>query len=81
DWKDTGQPWTATCWSLTQLREFGLYPDCACARRTTRQVGMNSRWEHAGQPYWAGEIEECINGRTVAQGAYFGVDVAPIVER
>ncbi|QWP78715.1 hypothetical protein J5226_10100 [Lysobacter sp. K5869] len=81
DWSDTGQPWTATCWSLTQLREFGLEPECACARRTTRQVGINSRWDHVGQPYWAGEVEECINGRTVAQGAYFGVDVAPIVQR
>ena len=26
-------------------------------------------------------MEDCINGRTVADGAYFGVDVASIVER
>jgi hypothetical protein len=32
-------------------------------------------------PYWEGEIEECINGRTVADGAYFGVDVSSIVDR
>jgi len=31
-----------------------------------------------GQPYWSGEVEECINGRTVADGA---VDVTPIVLR
>lgn len=81
DWKEDGQPWTATCWSLTQLREFGLAPKCACARRTVRLVGENSRWDHDDQPFWEGEVEECINGRTVASGAYFGVDVSPIVRR
>ena len=80
-WRTEGQPWTATCWSMAQLREFGLEPTCACAQRTVRLVGENSRWDHDGQPYWSGEVEECINGRTVADGAYFGVDVAPIVQR
>lgn len=80
-WRDEGQPWTATCWTLAQLREFGLEPNCACAQRTVRLIGENSRWEHDGQPYWSGEVEECINGRTVADGAYFGVDVSAIVER
>ncbi|MFD1702901.1 squalene cyclase [Methylopila henanensis] len=81
DWQAEGQPWTPTCWTLAQLREFGLAPTCACARRTVRLIGENARWEHDGQPYWEGEVEECINGRTVAAGAYFGVDVDPIVER
>jgi len=81
NWGDEGQPWTATCWTLAQLREFGLEPLCSCARRTVRLVGDNSRWEHDGQRYWTGEVEECINGRTVADGAYFGVDVTPIVKR
>jgi hypothetical protein len=44
-------------------------------------IGANSRWDHAGEPYWEGEVEECINGRTVADGAYFGVDVSSIVGR
>lgn len=44
-------------------------------------MGESSRWDNARQPYWTGEVEECINGRTVADGAYFGVDVAPIVSR
>lgn len=80
-WKREGQPWTATCWTLHQLREFGLEPGCACARRTVKLIGQNSRWDHDNQPYWEGEVEECINGRTVADGAYFGVDVSPIVRR
>jgi hypothetical protein len=84
DWstiKTAGQPWTATCWSLAQLREFGLDPASKSARRTVQLVRENGRWDHDGQPYWDGEVEECINGRTVATGAYFGVDVSPIVTR
>ncbi|MBB6250024.1 squalene cyclase [Nitrospirillum iridis] len=81
EWHQHGQPWTATCFSLSQLREFGLDPASDRARRTVAQVGAHSRWDEGGQPFWQGEVEECINGRTVADGAYFGVDVAPLVER
>ena len=41
----------------------------------------HGRWEHAGQRYFDGEVEPCINGRTIETGAYFGVDVAPLVDR
>jgi hypothetical protein len=81
EWQEVGQPWTATAFSLSQLREFGLDPSSDRAQRTVRLVGANSRWDEGGQPYWAGEVEECINGRTVADGAYFGVDVSSIVDR
>jgi hypothetical protein len=81
EWREVGQPWTATSHSLSQLREFGFDPSSERARRTTELVGANSRWEEGGQPYWEGEVEECINGRTVADGAYFGVDVSPLVGR
>ncbi len=81
DWHAEGQPWTATSFVLTQLREFGLDPTCERARRTVAAVGENSRWDEGSQPFWEGEVEECINGRTVADGAYFCVDVSPIVER
>ncbi len=84
DWttiRSAGQPWTATCWALSQLREFGLDPNSAPARRTVQQLATHARWDHDQEPYWSGEVEECINGRTVADGAYFGVDVSPIVTR
>lgn len=80
-WESEGQPWTATTYALTDLREFGLLPSSESARRTVSLVGRNARWDHDGQAFWEGEVEECINGRTVAAGAYFGVDVGPIVER
>ena len=78
---EPGQPWTATTHSLSQLREFGFDPASDRAHRMVDLIGANCRWEHAGQPYWEGEVEPCINGMTVANGTYFGVDVAPIVDR
>jgi hypothetical protein len=81
EWEDVGQPWTATTYALTQLREFGLDPASDRARRAVKLIGVSSRWDHAGQPFWEGEVEECINGRTLADGAYFGVDVSPIAAR
>lgn len=81
DWKRSGQPWTATTFSLSQLREFGFDPLSDRAKRIVELIGLNSRWDEGGQRYWEGEIEECINGRTVADGAYFGIDVSSIVVR
>ena len=83
EWEQVGQPWTATTYALTQLREFGLDPDSERAQRAVALVGTNSRWDHDGQPFWKGEVEECINGRTLADGAYFDVDVdlSPLAER
>jgi hypothetical protein len=78
EWQEVGQPWTATTFSLSQLREFGLDPSSYRAKRAVQLIGVNSRWDHAGEPYWEGEVEECINGRTLADGAYFGVDVSSI---
>jgi hypothetical protein len=81
EWQEVGQPWTATAFSLSQLREFGLDPTSERSKRMVELVGTNSRWDEGGQPFWQGEVEECINGRTVADGAYFGLDVSPIVEK
>jgi hypothetical protein len=73
--------WTSTGWSLTLLREFGLDPMSPQARRAVRLVRDNCKWEHDGEPFFAGEVEPCINGRVVALGAYFGEDVSGIVDR
>lgn len=79
--QNEGQPWTATEPTLTLLRAFGIDPNCERVRRAVAQVRDHCRWEHAGQPFFAGEVEPCINGRTVALGVYFGKDVEGIVAR
>jgi hypothetical protein len=38
-------------------------------------------WDWNGNPFFAGEIEPCINGQVAASGAYFGQDVQRIVDR
>lgn len=75
-----GQPWTATLFSLALLQEFGIDPAAPAVRAAVERVGDNAHWEHAGQLYFDGEVEECINGRTVGQGAYFGMEVDGIVQ-
>lgn len=80
-WREQGQAWTATCFSLQQLYDFGLDPSSERAQRMVDLIGEHSRWDHDGQPFWEGEVEECINARTVTVGVYFGVEVAPIVTR
>ena len=78
---EPGQPWTATMHTLQTLQLLGLDPSSDAARRAIPLVAEHGHWEHAGQRYFDGEVEPCINGRTIEAGGYFGVDVAPIVER
>jgi hypothetical protein len=78
---EAGQPWTSTLPTLVLLRDLGLDPASAAARETVALVRENCRWEHEGQRFFDGEVEPCINGRTVAIGAYFGEDVEGIVQR
>jgi hypothetical protein len=72
---------TSTTWSLALLRAFGLEPAGAGARYAIGLVRDHCRWEHDGEPFFAGEVEPCINGRAVAIGAYFGEEVTGIVDR
>ena len=78
---EPGQPWTPTMHTLQTLQILGLDPESESAQRTVRLVAENCLWEHDGQRFFDGEVEPCINGRTVETGAYLGVDVEPIVER
>ncbi len=77
---EPGQPWTATMHTLQTLVLCGLDPQSPSARRAIEFVMRNCRWEHNGQRFFDGEVEPCINGRTIETGAYFGVDVSPIVD-
>lgn len=79
--KDQGQPWISTLPTLQLLRDIGVEPDTDQVRKAITHVRDNCRWEHAGQPFFSGEVEPCINGRTVALGAYFCQDVRGIVDR
>ncbi len=76
DDEDPGQPWTATTWSLTSLREWGL--DAAALAGTAELLAANCRWEYDDLPYWGGETDVCINAKTLANGVWLGADVAAL---
>jgi hypothetical protein len=73
--------WTSTTHTLVLLRSMGLDPASEQAQRAVALVRDNVKWDHDGQDYFDGEVEPCINGKTVALGAYFGQNVGAIVER
>ena len=72
------QPWTATSWSLSELREWGL--DAAVLGDTAQRLAAHSRWEYRDRPYWGGEVDCCINAGTLANGAWLGVDMTSLAE-
>src|SRR5947207_4260857 len=76
-----GQPWTSTLPTLQLLCDFGIEPRADRVRRAVALVRDRCRWEHAGQPFFSGEVEPCINGRTVTLGSYFDQDVDEVVAR
>jgi hypothetical protein len=72
---------------LLLLREMGLDPTSDQARRAAGLVRDRVTWRGCGpqeaddNPFFAGEVEPCINGQVAAAGAYFGQDVQGIVDR
>jgi hypothetical protein len=79
--------WDSTMHVLLLLREMGLDPASDAARRAVGLVRDGVTWkgcgppECDGNPFFAGEVEPCINGQVGAAGAYFGQDVRGIVDR
>ena len=83
DWRaeNQGQPWISTLPTLQLLCDFGIDPGDDRVRRAIAMVRDHCCWEHAGQPFFSGEVEPCINGRTVSLGIYFDQDVEGVVAR
>lgn len=72
--------WTATHFSLQSLAEYGADPADPLVHRAVARVRDQVRWEHAGERYFDGETEPCINGVALANAAYFGQEGHPIVD-
>jgi hypothetical protein len=72
--------WNSTMHVLMLLRDMGLDPASDQARRAVGLVRDRVTWKGCGpqecddNPFFAGEIEPCINGQVAAVGAYFGQD-------
>src|ERR1700684_1323394 len=61
--RQEGQPWISTLPTLQLLYDFGVDPHSDRVRRAVALVRDHCRWEHAGQQFFSGEVEPCINGR------------------
>ncbi len=85
----TSNPEWVSLQTLLLLRDMGLEPMSAEARRAVTRVRDNVTWKGVlpqdaawhGKPLFAGEVEPCINGRVVAVGSYFGEDMQGVVDR
>lgn len=76
-----GQPWTATTWSLTTLREWGMDPAPLIANDTAAKLAENAHWEFdPSLPYWGGEVDCCINAMTLSNGLWLGLDMQVLVD-
>jgi len=75
--------WWSNLYALVFLRDLGLDTNSARAQTAIDLVRRNVTWgpEHGNSPFFAGEVEPCINGRVVALGAYFGERSEPLVDR
>jgi len=79
--------WDSTMHVLWLLREMGLDPASLEARHAVGLVRDRVTWQGCGpdecaaNPFFAGEVEACINGQVAAAGAYFGHDVDGLVDR
>lgn len=85
--------WDSTMHVLWLLRDFGLDPASAAAQRAVSRVRDNVAWQGwdwdgnwrgadwRGNPFFAGEVEPCINGQVGTVGAYFGQNIQRILDR
>src|SRR5215203_5452034 len=85
----TSNPEWVSLQTLLLLRDMGLEPMSAEAQQAITHVHNNVTWQGVlpqdaawhGKPFFAGEVEPCINGRVVAVGSYLGEDMQDIVDR
>jgi hypothetical protein len=79
--------WNSTMHVLMLLHDMGLDPASDEACRAVRLVRDRVTWKGCGpqecdeNPFFAGELEPCINGQVATVGAYFGQDVRGIIDR
>jgi hypothetical protein len=79
--------WNSTMHALMLLRDLGLDPASDEARRAVGLARDRVTWQGCGppeadnNPFFAGEVEPCINGQVALVGAYFGQDVGGITNR
>ena len=73
-WHRGGAPdWVPTLYTPLLLRATGVDPADAAVDAAMTRLAAGFRWhaEVGAKPFFAGEVEPCINGGTLALGGYF----------
>jgi hypothetical protein len=75
--------WWSNMYTLLWLRDLGVDPDSPRVRAAIDRVRSRVTWGpgFGDSPFFAGEVEPCINGRVVALGACFGERSDRLVDR
>lgn len=83
-WRAPDEPdWVPNLYTVMLLREFGVDPADPAVARRIGGLERAYRWdeEFGAGPFFAGEVEPCINGRVLALGGYFGRTDAALAAR
>ena len=93
-WRRPDAPvWLPTLFTLLLLRATGADPAEPAVRSAVARLEASLWWnnpggrwglrgrEFGGKPFFAGEVEPCINGGTLALGAYFGRPTESLARR
>lgn len=75
--------WAPTLHTLHLLKDLGVDPASERVRAMVERVREKVTWgpEFWNSPFFEGEVEPCINGNTLAIGAYFGEIRDNLIER
>ncbi len=83
-WRRADAPvWLPTLFTLQLLRATGVDPAEPSIESAVARLALGFRWDEAfgAKPFFEGEVEPCINGGTLALGAYFGRPAASLASR
>lgn len=83
-WRRTDAPdWLPTLYTLLLLRATGVDRAEPSVESAMGRLEAGFRWdeEFGAKPFFEGEVEPCINGGTLALGAYFGRPTESLARR
>jgi len=75
--------WLPTLFTMMYLRATGADPSEPAVKSAVARLEAGFRWaeEFGRKPFFGGEVEPCINGGTLALGAYFGHPAESLASR
>ena len=83
-WHRADDPvWLPTLYTFLLLRTTGVDPAEPAVESAVARLEAGFRWdaEFGEKPFFEGEVEPCINGGTLALGAYFGRPTESLARR